>query len=59
VDWKYLGSFEMWYWRGMEEIFWTDLVRNEVLQTVRGERKILQLIKRRKAIWNGHTLCRN
>jgi hypothetical protein len=29
VDQKYLGSFEMWYWRKMERISWTDHVRNE------------------------------
>jgi hypothetical protein len=28
---KYLGSFEMWCWRRMEKISWTDRVRNEVL----------------------------
>jgi len=29
VDQKHLESFEMWCWRGMEEISWTDHVRNE------------------------------
>jgi hypothetical protein len=29
VDQKYLGSFEMWCWRRMEKIVWTDHVRNE------------------------------
>jgi hypothetical protein len=29
VDRKYLESFEMWYWRRMEKVSWTDLVRNE------------------------------
>jgi hypothetical protein len=31
VDHKYLESFKMWYWRRMEEISWTDRVRNEEL----------------------------
>jgi hypothetical protein len=31
----------------------------EVLQRVREERNILQTIKRRKANWIGHVLCRN
>ena len=36
VDQKYLGSFEMWYWRRMEKISWTDHVRSEdMLQEVR------------------------
>jgi len=29
VDQKHLGSFEMWCWRRMEKIIWTDHVRNE------------------------------
>jgi hypothetical protein len=28
VDQKYLESFEMWCWRRMEKISWTDRVRN-------------------------------
>ena len=37
-------------------IRWTDLVRNE---EVSEERNILHTIKRRKANWIGHILCRN
>ena len=29
ADQKYLGSSEMWCWRRMEKISWTDHVRNE------------------------------
>jgi hypothetical protein len=29
VDQKHLESFEMWCWRKMEKIRWTDHVRNE------------------------------
>jgi len=29
ADEKYLESFEMWCWRWMENISWTDHVRNE------------------------------
>ena len=44
----------------MEKISWTDHVRNEeVLHTVKKERNILYTIKRRKANWIGHILCRN
>jgi hypothetical protein len=58
VDQKYLESFEMWCWRRME-ISWTDRVRNEeVLHRVKEERNIVYTIKRRKANWNGHILCR-
>jgi hypothetical protein len=40
----------------MEKISWTDRVRNE---RANEERNILHTIKRRKANWIGHILCRN
>jgi hypothetical protein len=45
ADQKYLESFEMWCWRRMERISWTDRARNEELQTVKEDRNILQTIK--------------
>ncbi|PNF15833.1 hypothetical protein B7P43_G09891, partial [Cryptotermes secundus] len=33
VDQKHLESFEMWCWRRMEKIGWTDYVRNEEVVT--------------------------
>jgi hypothetical protein len=46
IDQKYLESFEMWCWRRMEKISWTDRVRNEeVLQRVKQDRNILHTIK--------------
>jgi hypothetical protein len=60
VDQKYLESFEMWCWRRMEKISWTERVRNEeVLHRVKEERNIVHTIKRRKANWIGHILRRN
>jgi len=42
VDQKHLGSFEMWCWRRMENISWTNHVRNEeVLLRVKEQRNIL------------------
>jgi hypothetical protein len=42
------------------EISWTDRVRNEeVLYRMKEERNILCTIKRRKASWFHHVLCRN
>ena len=41
VDQKQLGSYEMWCWRRMEKINWTDRVRNEMIQRVKGERNIV------------------
>jgi hypothetical protein len=59
VDQKHLESFEMWCWRRMEKISWTDCVRNgEVLHRVK-DRNIIYTIKRRKANWIGHRLCKN
>jgi hypothetical protein len=54
VDQKYLESFEMWCWRRIKTIIWTDRVKNEVLHRVKEERNILHIIKRRKANWIGH-----
>jgi len=60
VEQKHLESFEMWCWRRMEEISWTDHVRNEdVLLRVKEQRNILHEIRKRKANWIGHILRRN
>ena len=60
VDEKYLESFEIWCWRRLEEISWTDHVRNEkILHRVKEDRNILYTIKKRKVNWIGHNLCRN
>jgi hypothetical protein len=57
---KHLGSFEMRCCRRMEKISWTDHVRNEeVLLRVKEHRNILHEIRKRKANWIGHILCRN
>jgi len=54
-------SFEMWFWRMMEKITWTDRVKNEeVLHRVKEGRNILNKIKRRKSTWiDGHVLLSN
>jgi len=60
TDPKHLESFEMWCWRRMEKISWTDHVRNEeVLLRVNKQRIILHEISKRKANWIGHILRRN
>jgi len=52
--------FEMWCWRKMEKISWTDHVRNEeILLRVKEQRNILHEIRKRKANWIGHILRRN
>ena len=50
----------MWCWRRMEKISCTDRVRNEeVLFRVNERGNILHEIRKRKANWIGHILCRN
>jgi hypothetical protein len=50
----------MWCWRRTEKISCTDLVRNEeVLHRVKEERNIVHAVKRQKANWIGHIICRN
>ena len=57
---KHLESFEMWCWRRMEKISWTDHVRNEeVLLRVKKQRNILHEIRKWKANWIVHILHRN
>ncbi|KAJ4429718.1 hypothetical protein ANN_21922 [Periplaneta americana] len=46
---KRLEAFEMWIWRRMERVKWTDRTRNEaVLERVGEERMMLKLIRKRK-----------
>jgi len=60
ADQKHLESFEMWCWRSMEKISWTDHVRDEeVLLRANEQKNILHEIRKRKANWIGHILCRN
>ena len=51
ADHKYLKSFEMWCWRRMEKINWTDHVRNEeVLLRVNEQRNIRHEIENGRLI---------
>jgi hypothetical protein len=60
TDQKYLESFEMWCWRRMGKIIWTEHVRNEeVLLRDNEKRNTLQEIRKRKANWTGQILRRN
>jgi hypothetical protein len=45
TDQEYLGSFEVWYWRRMEKISWTDRMKNEVLHIVREVRNVLRTVE--------------
>jgi hypothetical protein len=60
VDQKYLESFEMWCWRRMEKIIWTDHVRNKkILLRVKEQTNILHEISKQEANWIGHILRTN
>ena len=55
-----LESTELWCWRRMEKISWTEHVRNEeVLLRVKEQRNILHEISKRKANWMGYILRKN
>ncbi|KAJ4446891.1 hypothetical protein ANN_13592 [Periplaneta americana] len=57
---KRIEAFEMWIWRRMERVKWTDRIRNEaVLERVGEERMMLKLMRKRKRNWLGHWLRRN
>jgi len=60
TDQKHLECFEIWCWRRMEKISWTDRMRNEeVLLRVKEQRNILHEITKPKTNWIGHILRRN
>jgi hypothetical protein len=60
VDQKNPESFEMWCWRRMEKISWTDHVRyEEVFFRVKEQSNILHEIRKRKANWIGQISRRN
>jgi hypothetical protein len=56
---KQLESLEMWCWRRMEEITWTNHARKEVLLRVKEQGNILHEISKQKVNWIGHILRRN
>ena len=57
---KYLGSFEMRYWRKTERIIWAARVKNpRSITKSRGGKNILHTIKKGKVNWIGHILRRN
>jgi len=56
-DIRRLEAVEMWMWRRMEKISWTEKITNEeVLERVGEERQLIKLIRNRKKNWVGHVL---
>src|SRR6218665_1564 len=56
-DIKRLEALEMWTWRRMEKVSWTEHKTNEeILKTIGEERSLIRTIKSRQKKWIGHTL---
>jgi hypothetical protein len=48
---KYLKNFEMWCWRRMEKIKWSEKVTNEVIERIGEKNTLLNNIPRRNVNW--------
>jgi len=56
-DMRRLEAFEMWIWRRMEKVSWTEHMTNEeVLQRVDEKRSLITTIRERQKNWIGHVL---
>src|SRR6267154_1575626 len=52
-----LQALEMWLWRGLEKISWSDKMKNEdVLKRVEEKSCLIRTISQRKKNWIGHVL---
>src|SRR6218665_858012 len=59
-DVKRIEAFEMWIWRRMERISWTDHRTNEeVLKKVEENRSLIYITRTRQKNWIGHILRGN
>ena len=60
-DVKRIESFEMWIWRRMERISWTEhkLNKEVILKKVEEKRSLMDLIRTRQKNWIGHILRGN
>jgi len=57
VDIQRLESFEMWIWRRLMKISWTEHRSNqEVLNMVEESRSLMNTIRQRQKNWLGHVL---
>ena len=56
-DIRRLEAFEIWIWRRMMKVPWTEHKTNEeILQMVETERKIMDTVRSRQKRWLGHIL---
>src|SRR6218665_509708 len=52
-DVKRIEAFEMWTWRRMERISWTEHRTNEVLKKVEEKSTLMDIIRTRQKNWIG------
>jgi len=53
-------SFEVWYWRRIKQIRWTDRVKNkELLHGIKKGMNTIHTLKRRRVTWIDHILRGN
>jgi hypothetical protein len=55
-DLKRLNAFEMWVWRRMERVSWTERKTNELLDMIHESRQIVRVVIERKKKWIGHQM---
>ena len=56
-DIQRLEAFEIWIWRRVMKVPWTEHKTNEeILQMVETERKIMDTVRSRQKRWLGHIL---
>jgi len=56
-DIRRLEAFEMWIWRRMMKVLWTEHKTNEeLLQMVDAEREMMDTLRSRQKRWLGHIL---
>src|ERR1043165_9471561 len=56
-DIRRLEAWEMWIWRRMEKVSWTEHMTNEkVLQRVEEKRSLITTLRERQKNWIGHIL---
>ena len=57
---KKIAAFEMWIYRKMMRVSWTERVtNNSVLERANAERKLVSTIQTRKLKYFGHTIRQN
>lgn len=55
IERKKIEAFEMWCWRKMNKIKWTDKISNErVLELIGEKRQIWNMLGERRHRWIGH-----